>query len=173
VKKKFEDNVAGEIPNTGSEEPALPWKIDEEALAKIDSDSPGYSEIERGEPPLKTRPVVLVTLLIAVFATVLVMIAGTATENDRVKISISEKEKEAAALQVDLEKAAATLQSTAEKAAEEKAALEKSASKLEQRVNDLSAQKELFTAVLESLVKKEDLPPVQIESPAAGDQEKE
>ena len=48
-------------------------------------------------------------------------------------------------MQVDLDKADA-----------EKTALEHNASQLEKRVNDLSAQKELFTAVLESLTKKGD-----------------
>ncbi|MEI6863556.1 MAG: hypothetical protein WCK38_04055, partial [Candidatus Omnitrophota bacterium] len=41
-----------------------------------------------------------------------------------------------------------------DKVAAEKTALENSASQLEKRVGDLSAQKELFTAVLESLTKK-------------------
>ena len=82
----------------------------------------------------------LVVLVIAIFASAVFMVISIATENDKIKIGISEKEKEAALLQVNLDKAAA-----------EKAALEHNASQLEKRVNDLSAQKELFTAVLESL----------------------
>ena len=145
MKKKFEDNVASQIPKTKSEEPALPWKIDEADIAKIDSDNQDYKDLAGGAPPLKTRPVFMVLLVIAIFAAALFMIASMATENDRIKIGISEKEKEAATLQVDLDKVAA-----------EKTALENSASQLEKRVGDLSAQKELFTAVLESLTKKPD-----------------
>lgn len=148
MKKKFEDNVASQIPKTKSEEPALPWKIDESDLARIDSENKDYQDIAQGAPPLKTRPAFLIALLVAIFAAALFMIANIATENDRVRMDISEKEKEAATLQVDLDKAAA-----------EKEALEKSASQLEKRVGDLSAQKELFTAVLESLTKKEDIAP--------------
>lgn len=145
MKKKFEDNVASQIPKTKSEEPSLPWKIDEADLAKIDSDSQEYKDLTHGEPPLKTRPVFLVMLVIAIFAAAIFMVASIAIENDRIKVGISEKEKEAALLQVNLDKAAA-----------EKKALENSASQLEKRVNDLSAQKELFTAVLESLTRKSD-----------------
>ena len=156
MKKKFEDNVASQIPRTKSEEPALPWKIDESDLAKIDSENRDYKDLADGQAPLKTRPVFLVLLVIAIFAAALFMIASITIENGRVRLSISEKEKEAAVLQVDLDKAAA-----------EKMALEKSASQLEKRVGDLSAQKELFTAVLESLTKKADetiaeAPPAEI-----------
>lgn len=145
MKKKFEDNVASQIPKTKSEEPELPWKIDESDLAKIDSDSRDYKDLAEGQSPLKTRPIFLVMLVVAIFAAALFMIASIATENDKIKIDISEKEKEAAVLQVDLDKAAA-----------EKTTLEHNASQLEKRVGDLSAQKELFTAVLESLTKKAD-----------------
>lgn len=145
MKKKFEDNVASQIPKTKSEEPSLPWKIDEADLAKIDSENQEYKDLTHGEPPLKTRPIFLVMLVIAIFAAAIFMVASIAIENDRIKAGISEKEKEAALLQVDLDKAAA-----------EKKALENSASQLEKRVNDLSAQKELFTAVLESLTRKSD-----------------
>jgi len=155
MKKKFEDNVANQMPKTKSEEPSLPWKIDESDLAKIDSENQGYKDLEQGLPPLKTRPVFLISLVIAIFAAALFMVAGIAIENDRIKAGISEKEKEAAILQVDLDKAAA-----------EKAALEHNASQLEKRVNDLSAQKELFTAVLESLTKKSDEIPASSSSPS-------
>lgn len=154
MKKKFEDNVAGEIPKTKSEEPALPWKVEEADLAGMDSREKDYSDLERGEPPFKTRPAVLVILLVAVFASALLILAGITMENDKIKAGISEKEKEAAELQVNLERAAA-----------EKADMEKSASELEKRVSDLSAQKELYTAVLESLVKKEDIPPAGAPAP--------
>jgi len=151
MKKKFEDNVADQIPKTRSEEPSLPWKIDDADLEKIDSEQRDYKDLVQGAPPLKTRPVFLVSLVIAIFAAALFMVASMVTENDRMKIGISEKEKEAAVLQVNLDKAAA-----------EKTALEHNASQLEKRVGDLSAQKELFTAVLESLTRKAD------ETPAMG-----
>ncbi|MCX5679423.1 MAG: hypothetical protein NTZ95_01955 [Candidatus Omnitrophica bacterium] len=153
MKKKFEDNVASQMPKTKSEEPTLPWKIDESDLAKIDSESQDYKDLAQGAPPLKTRPVFLIALVLAIFAAALFMVASIAIENDRIKIGISEKEKEAAILQVNLDKAAA-----------EKTTLEHNASQLEKRVNDLSAQKELFTAVLESLTKKEDVIPAETTS---------
>jgi len=150
MKKKFEDNVANQIPKTKSDEPALPWKIDEADIAKIDSENQDYNNLVQGQPPLKTRPIFLIALVVAVFVAAIFMIAGVATENDRMKIGISEKEMEAAGLQVNLAMVAA-----------EKTALEHSASQLEKRVGDLSAQKELFTAVLESLTKKpDDIPAV-------------
>jgi hypothetical protein len=155
MKKKFEDNVASEIPKTSPGEPGLPWKVDEADLAKVDSESQEYREIAHGEPPLKTRAVMVVALLAAIFATVFFIVTAVTMENDRMKIGISQKEKEAADLQVDLDKAAA-----------ENAALEKNASQLEKRVNDLSAQKELFTAVLESLTKRGDSVPAETPAPA-------
>ena len=154
MKKKFEDNVASQMPKTKSEEPSLPWNVNEADLAKIDSENQIYNDLAQGAPPLKTRPIFLVLLVVAIFAAALFMIASIAAENDRVRMGISEKEKEAAILQVDLDKAAA-----------EKVALENSASQLEKRVGDLSAQKALFTAVLESLTKKPD--DIPAESPAS------
>ena len=145
MKKKFEENVASQIPETKSDEPLLPWKINESDMEKIESENQGYKDLSHDRPPLKTRPIFLALLIMAIFATALLIIASIATENGRIKIGISEKEKEAAALQVDLDKAA-----------EEKKALENSASQLEKRVDDLSAQKKLFTAVFESLTKKPD-----------------
>ena len=163
MKKKFEDNVASQIPRTKSDEPTLPWKIDEADLAKADSESRDYKDLAQGLPPLKTRPIFLIALVIAIFAAALFMVASIAIENNRIRIGISEKEKEAAVLQVNLDKAAA-----------EKAALEHNASQLEKRVNDLSAQKELFTAVLESLTKKEDTAqPPQAASPNVPPSEKQ
>jgi len=160
MKKKFEDNVASRIPKTKSEEPALPWKIEESDLAKADSDNQEYKDLVQGTPPLKTRPVFLISLVIAIFAAALFMVASMVTENNRMKIGISEKEKEAAVLQVDLDKAAA-----------EKVALEHNASQLEKRVGDLSAQKELFTAVLESLTKKADEVPAETPASSVSPQE--
>jgi septal ring factor EnvC (AmiA/AmiB activator) len=147
MKKKFEENVASELPKTNPDEPGLPWKLEEADLAKVDSESKEYHELAQGEPPLKTRALMVVVLLAAIFAAVFFIVTTVTVENDKIKIDISKKEKEAASLQVDLDKAAT-----------EKAALEKNASQLEKRVNDLSTQKELFTAVLESLTKKGEAP---------------
>jgi hypothetical protein len=154
MKKKFEDNVANPMSETKSAEPTLPWKMGESDLAKIDPENQVYKDLLQGSSPLKTRPVFLIALVVAVFAAVIFMVAGISIENERVKIGISQKEKEAAVLQVGLDKIAA-----------EKTELEHNASQLEKRVSDLSAQKELFTAVLESLAKKEDIAPAQTQPP--------
>lgn len=143
MKKKFEDNVAGSMPKTKTEEPSLPWKIEEADLAGIETRDGDYTALSSGEAPLKTRPVILVMLVVAVFFAALYMVALMAGENENVKLEISAKEKEAAQLQVNVDKISA-----------EKASLEKSSNQLEERIGDLSAQKELFTAVLESLTKK-------------------
>jgi len=147
MKKKFEDNVAGSMPKMKTEEPSLPWKIEEADLAGIQTMEGDYAMLSSGEAPLKTRPLFLVLLVVAVFFAALYMVAVMAGENENIKLGISAKEKEAAELQVDLDKINA-----------EKAAIEKSSAQLEKRVEDLAAQKELFTAVLESLTKKNDAP---------------
>ena len=143
MKKKFEDNVAGSMPKTKTDEPSLPWKIDEADLAAIEIREEDFAALSSGEAPLKTRPVFLVILVVAVFFAALYMVAVMAGENENIKLDISTKEKEAARLQVDLDKIST-----------EKATIEKSSAQLEKRVDDLAAQKELFTAVLESLTKK-------------------
>ena len=85
MKKKFEDNVASQIPKTKSEEPSLPWKIDEADLAGVDAESRDYKDLVQGLPPLKTRPVFLIALVISIFAAALIMVAGIAIENDKIK----------------------------------------------------------------------------------------
>jgi hypothetical protein len=145
MKKKFEDNVAGSIPRAKTEEPSLPWKVEEEDLAGIQAREGEYEALSRQEAPLRTRPAFLVTLVIAIFLAALYMVLVTAVENESIKLGISVKEKEAAELQVDLDRIKT-----------EKAAIEKNSEQLEKRVDDLRAQKELFTAVLESLTKKGD-----------------
>jgi len=145
MKKKFEDNVAGSTPRSKNDEPSLPWKVGEEDLVGMETREGEYEELSNSAAPLATRPVFLVTLVIAIFMAALYMVAVMAVENEGIKLGISAKEKEAAGLQVDLDKIKT-----------EKVALEKSSEQLEKRVGDLSAQKELFTAVLESLTKKND-----------------
>jgi hypothetical protein len=145
MKKKFEDNVASSTVKTKTEEPSLPWKIGEADLAGIQAREGDFAALSSEEAPLKTRPVFLVILVVAVFFTTLYMVAVMAGENENIKLDVSAKEKEAAELQVNINKVSA-----------EKAALEKSSSQLEKRFGDITAQKELFAAVLESLAKKDD-----------------
>lgn len=145
MKKKFEDNVAGSMPRSKTDEPSLPWKVKEENLAGMETREGEYEELSKAEGPLATRPAFLATLVIAIFLAALYMVFVMAVENESIKLGISAKEKEAAGLQVDLDKIKI-----------EKAAIEKSSEQLGKRVDDLSAQKELFTAVLESLTKKND-----------------
>jgi hypothetical protein len=144
MKKKFEDNVASELPKTSAGEPALPWKIDEADLEKIESASGEFKDLSNGEPPLKARPVFMVMLIVAIFLSAFLMLTTVAVENEGIKSTLSVAEDRAESLKVKVETISV-----------EKAAVESNAVQLEKRVNDLSAQKELFTAVLESLAKKE------------------
>jgi len=143
MKKKFEDNVAGTEPRAKTGEPSLPWKIEEKELTGMETREGEYAALSSGEAPLATRPVFLVMLVITIFFAALYMVAIMAGENEVIKLGISAKEKEAAELQVNIDKINT-----------EKGILEQSSEQLEKRIGDLSAQKELFTAVLESLTKK-------------------
>jgi uncharacterized protein (DUF3084 family) len=67
------------------------------------------------------------------------------SENENIRIGLLQKEKEAVLVQANLDKIN-----------NEKNVLSASSTQLEKRVTDLSAQKELFTAVIESLTKKAD-----------------
>jgi hypothetical protein len=150
MKKKFEDNVAAEMPKTVAGEPPLPWKIDEADLEKIESESQELKDMTRGEPPLKARPVFLVLLVVAIFLSAFIMAATVTVENEGIRAGMTETEGRAAALRMKVEKMSV-----------EKEALEKGALQLEKRLSDLAAQKDLFSAVLESLAKKE------VDAPAA------
>lgn len=154
MKTKFETNVATELPKTKSQEPELPWKVKEEDLEEIGPATDEYKSAVTGVPPLKTRAIFLVMLLIAVFATILYYLSTITIDNERVRESIQKKEA-----------MLASIQSNIEKINSEKNALSESLSQLDKRIRDLSAQKELFTAVIESLTKKGD--EVQVEKEEA------
>lgn len=68
---------------------------------------------------------------------------NVAKENDNIRVSLLSKEKEASSLQANMEK----LES-------DKTVLSENLSQAEKRLSDLTAQKELFTTVIESLTKK-------------------
>lgn len=144
MKKKFETNVATEIPKT-RQEPGLPWKLDSDDLAPIESQAEEYRAVAAGTPPLKTRAIFLITLVLAIFALTSYLIFTAIIENERMRTNMHNKEKEMQSLQTNLEKAV-----------NEKNSLSQNSAQLERRVHELSAQKELFTSVIESLTRKGD-----------------
>lgn len=143
MKKKFEANVAAELPKTKLHEPELPWKVTTDDLEKIAPEENEFKLAMEGIAPLKVRPLFLITLVMAVFVFTIYMIASAIVENESMRKNISAKEKQILAMKADLGKAAG-----------EKELLAKNSSQLEKKVGELSAQKELFTGVIESLTKK-------------------
>ncbi len=145
MKTKFDDNVAQNMPITkNSSEPELPWKLSESEINSIEANDENYKTAITA-PPLQVRAVFVVLLVVAIFAVILNSIAGVAIDNAEMQSNISIKEKQVSSIQAALEKAAL-----------EKAVLNDTTIKLEKRVNDLSAQKELYSAVIETLTKKTD-----------------
>lgn len=146
MKTKFEDNVASKEPKAStSTEPELPWKVTDEDTVPVDAREADYRETITGVPPLKASAVLIVLLILAIFA----FIANTITN-----VAIEKYEAESAAIQ--RQEAVSALEANLKRTALEKNALGKSASELERKVGELSAQKELFTAVIETLSKKAD-----------------
>ena len=152
MKKKFEDNVATEIPKTKLHEPELPWKLTEDELGQIGSKDEDFKAVVSGTPPLKTRAPFLVLLVITIFGITTYLIVNAVTENKKMQNSIVKKEGELSLAQMSLVKAVA-----------EKEAVNKNSAQLEKKVSDLMTQKELFTSVIESLTKKGE----DIEAPTA------
>jgi len=151
MKTKFETNVAQEVPKTRmSNEPGLPWKLQPEDLEKATSAQEVYKSATTGAPPLKTRPIFLIMLLAAIFAAVMYFASLVMTDNENTRVNARKKEL-----------AAASLQATLEKINTQKNALSDNLGQLEKRVNELTAQKELFATVIESLTKKADEAPPQ------------
>ena len=148
MKTKFESNVASELPKTkASQEPGLPWKVDSSELEKMASVKNAYKATLTGEPPLKTRAIFLIMLVIAVFGATLYYISVIALENENTRESIQKKEVAISAMKTDVEKIR-----------NEKTALSENVAQLDRKVRDLNAQKELFATVIESLTKKADEP---------------
>lgn len=145
MKKKFESNVASEIPKTKLHEPGLPWKLTDEDMEAMGPKDTEYKSALSGTPPLKTRAIFLIMLVIAVFVIVSLIVINTTMENENIRRVMMKKDKEMAAVKTSLEKVAV-----------EKESLNKNAVTLEKKVNDLTAQKELFATVIESLTKKAD-----------------
>jgi hypothetical protein len=149
MKTKFDDNVAQNIPITkNSAEPELPWKLSDSEINSIEANDENYKTAITA-PPMQVRAIFMVLLVAAIFAVILNSIAGVAIDNAEMQLNVSNKEKQVFSIQAALEKTAL-----------EKATLSDTAVKLEKRVNDLNAQKELYSAVIETLTKKTDDAPV-------------
>jgi len=145
MNKKFEANVASELPKTRRNEPGLPWKLNADDLNHIDIERDEYRLAASGSPPLKTRGIFLIMLVLAVFGAVSYMVTNAVMENEKMRLSIETAQSKVSALKADLQKVV-----------EEKNAVAQNTNQLEKRVNDLTAQKELFTSVIETLTKKGD-----------------
>jgi septal ring factor EnvC (AmiA/AmiB activator) len=145
MKKKFESNVASEIPKTKTHEPELPWKISSDDPAMAGPKNDDLNAAFSGTAPLRTRAIFLILLVATMFLVTSLLIFNSTTENDMMRQDIQKREKEIYAVKTDLEKLAM-----------EKDNLSVSSAQLEKKVTDLTAQKELFTNVIESLTKKSD-----------------
>ena len=145
MKKKFESNVAAEIPKTKLHEPELPWKITTDDLAQAASKGGDYKSAIAGTPPFRTRAVFLILLVGAIFLFTSMMVVNAVVENEKIRQGMLKKENELALVKNDLQKLTG-----------EKESLAKGSASLEKKVSDLAAQKELFTSVIESLTKKSD-----------------
>ena len=145
MKKKFESNVASEIPRTKLHEPELPWKITSDDMAKVAEREGELKSDIALTPPLRTRAVFLILLVAAIFITASLLIINAVTENDKMRLYIENRQRDITAMKTDIQKLSA-----------EKEDLSKNTAQLEKKVNDLAAQKELFTSVIESLTKKSD-----------------
>lgn len=149
MKTKFDDNVAQNIPITkNSAEPELPWKLSDSEINSIEASDENYKATITA-PPLQVRAVFMVFLVVAIFAVILNSIVGVVMDNTEMQSDILNKEKQVSSIQAALEKTSL-----------EKAALNDTAEKLEKRVNDLNTQKELYSAVIETLTKKTDDSPI-------------
>ena len=148
MKTKFETNVAAELPKTKqSQEPGLPWKVSSEELEKAASKDGEYKLAISGIPPLRVRAIFLVMLLVAIFIAVLSLFSTMSIEDAKIRAITKQKEE-----------SLLSLQTTIEKINSEKNELNKTMAQLQQKVSELTSQKDLYTAVLESLAKKTEEP---------------
>lgn len=145
MKKKFESNVASEMPKTKIKEPNLPWKLDAEDVEKIGRQDGDYRSIAAGTPPLKTRAIFLILLVLAIFTASFYLISNAMIENDNVRMDVLKRERDLMTMQANIEKLKM-----------EKSMADKNSTQLEKKLNDMNAQKELFTSVIENLTKKTD-----------------
>lgn len=146
MKTKFDDSVAQDIPITkNSAEPGLPWKLSEAEMTRIEGADEEYNAAITAASPLHARAIFVVLLVVAIFTAILNSIINAVIDNSELQMNVSRKEGQVSSIKAALEKAAS-----------EKAALSDNTVKLEKRINDLNAQKELYTAVIETLTKKTD-----------------
>lgn len=148
MKTKFDDTIAHDIPKTkATSEPALPWKLSDEEISEIEATDEEYKTALTAASPLHVRAIFVVLLIVSIFVAIVNSVVNIAIDNSEMQMRISSKERQVAAIKGALAKASG-----------EKIALNENAVKLERRVNDLTAQKELYTAVIETLTKKTDEP---------------
>ena len=146
MKTKFDENVASKIPETrDSQEPELPWKITDEEMSKADSQTEEYRAAVTQEAPLQVRGALLILMVVTIFFVIANTVINIYLEKTTMQENVLKQTEKVSVLKTDLEKVAS-----------EKVALSENTSRLEKRVSDLSAQKELFTAVIETLTKKAD-----------------
>ena len=143
MKEKFEANVATEIPKTKLHEPGLPWKLSEDEVGQIGSRDDGFRATISGTPPLKTRASFLILLVVTIFGITTYLVASAIVENEKIRNNIAKKENELSLVQMNLLRAVA-----------EKDNINKNSVQLEKKINDLTAQKQLFAGIIESLTKK-------------------
>ncbi|MDD5136181.1 MAG: hypothetical protein PHN63_02390 [Candidatus Omnitrophica bacterium] len=160
MKEKFEANVATEIPKTKMHEPSLPWKLTEDEVAQLGPQNDDLKTAMSGTPPLKTRAPFLILLIVAIFALTTYLVSNAVIENEKIRSNMAKKDSELSLAQLNMMKALA-----------EKEAVNKNSSQLEKKISDLTAQKQLFASVIESLTKKgEDIDSVPVPAvPAAPD----
>ena len=157
MKTKFEANVAADIPKTKLHEPELPWKVSDEEVGRIGSKSDEFKAALSGTAPLKTRAPFMALLVVTIFGITTYLVSSAVVENEKIRSNMVKKDGELNLAQMSLVKAAA-----------EKEAINKNAAQLEKKLGDLTAQKQLFASVIESLTKKSediDVPP-PVEAPA-------
>jgi len=143
MKRKFESSVAQEMPKTKKYEPKLPWKLTTDELERIKSPEDDYKAVTAGASPLKARAAFLIMLLLAIFTVISYFIVSTTLESKNVTSRARNNEKEIVFLQRNIEKVSG-----------KNTLLNENAVRLEKKVGDLAAQKELFTSVIESLTQK-------------------
>jgi hypothetical protein len=143
MKKKFEANVAAEVPKTKLHEPQLPWKFTEDEAAPAASGDGDLKSAMSPTPTLATRASFLILLVITIFGVTAYLISSAVMENGKIRSSMARKDGELSLAQLNLMKAVA-----------QKEIINKNSAQLEKKVSDLTAQKELFASVIESLTKK-------------------
>ena len=156
MKQKFEANVASDIPKTRSHEPELPWKLSEDEVGQIGSRDDDRKSTISGTPPLKTSAPFLILLVIGIFGITTYLIMSAVVENEKMRGNIVKKESELSLAQMNLVKAVA-----------EKDVVNKNSMQLEKKIGDLTAQKQLFASIIESLTKKGEEIDTMTPSPAS------